>query len=92
MVAYDVPDDLIVDRMPQSESADNWFRDPMLIRRLGDDWLRAATAPIITVPSAVLPVKGSPGLNILVNHAHPDAARIRIQAIANFKLDARPLD
>ena len=92
MVTYDVPNDVAVDQAYLSALPDGWPRDPMLSGMRGNVWLRAATAPIMKVPSAVLPVNGSPDLNILVNHAHPDAARIRIQAISDFKLDARLLD
>jgi RES domain-containing protein len=92
MVTYDVPDELEVGETSLAELAGNWIHDPMLTRKLGDGWLRQAKAPIMKVPSAVLPLTASPDLNILINHAHPDASRISIHAISDFKLDAQLLD
>ena len=92
MVTYDVPDDLTVEEMPLSNLPSNWPRDPMHTRKRGDDWLRAATAPIMKVPSAVLPIRNSPDVNVLINHSHPHTSRISVQAVADFVLDARLLD
>ncbi|MGV3548825.1 RES family NAD+ phosphorylase [Rhizobium sp.] len=92
MVTYSVPDGLEIDENKLSDLEDGWPLDSAMTRRLGDGWLKRATAPIMKVPSAVLPVTGSPDLNILINHTHPDAARISIHAITDFLLDARLLD
>jgi hypothetical protein len=53
--------------------------------------LSAASAALMAVPSAVLPIRDSPDLNILVNHAHPDSRAITIRSIDDFSLDARLL-
>lgn len=92
MVTYHVPDDIKVDDVALSVLPDGWTRDPVHTRSLGDDWLRKAQAPLVSVPSAVLPLDGTPDLNILINHAHADAARIVILRITDFLLDARLLD
>lgn len=92
MVTYDVPDELVIEETQLTDLTSNWVHDPMLTRELGDNWLREITAPIMTVPSAVLPVTNSPDLNVLINHAHPHAARISIHAVSDFRSDARLLD
>lgn len=92
MVVYDVPEGVKEDETRLTDLPGDWTRDPMLTRGLGDEWLRGAEAPIMKVPSAVLPIADSPDLNILINHAHPDAAQIRIHSISDFVLDARLLD
>ncbi|WP_245292780.1 hypothetical protein [Pararhizobium arenae] len=43
------------------------------------------------VPSAIVPIAGSPDVNILVNHAHPDAHRLRIVDEQPFVFDVRLL-
>jgi hypothetical protein len=43
------------------------------------------------VPSAIVPLAGSPDQNVLINHTHPDFAAIRRVAAVSFALDARLL-
>ncbi|MGX7745137.1 RES family NAD+ phosphorylase [Rhodopseudomonas parapalustris] len=46
-------------------------------------------APLLRVPSAIVPIEGSPDLNVLINRRHPGAERIKIAAIEPFALDPR---
>lgn len=41
------------------------------------------------MPSAIVPIDGSPDMNVLVNHRHPDAAKIALLAAEPFVLDPR---
>jgi hypothetical protein len=91
MVAYDVPEDLTVEETALADLPDGWTRDAVLTRRLGDDWLAAKRAPLMKVPSVVLPVRDSPDTNILINHGNAEAARIGVRSISDFRLDARLL-
>ena len=92
MIAYDVPGDVMSEQTSQMDIPVDWVDRTIITQKLGDDWLKAVSACLMAVPSAVLPVKDSPDLNILINHAHPDAARITVRSIEDFKLDARLLD
>ena len=92
MVAYDVPGDVVSEETAHTSLPADWVHRAVVTQTLGDDWLKAKSACLMAVPSAVLPLKGSPDLNILINHAHPDAARIDVRSIEDFKLDARLLD
>jgi RES domain-containing protein len=92
MIAYDVPGEVIRQRTDEAGLPTDWVHRTSFTQKLGDDWLRAESACLMIVPSAVLPVKDSPDLNILINHAHPDITRITVRSIENFRLDARLLD
>lgn len=92
MVVHHVPDDLMTGEMYLAQLPDRWTRDPVHTRKLGDSWLQETAAPIMKIPSAVLPVPASPDLNILINHAHADASRISIHKIMDFVFDSRLLD
>ncbi|MSQ72062.1 MAG: RES domain-containing protein [Betaproteobacteria bacterium] len=52
---------------------------------LGDRWLRAGTAALLQVPSAIVPSES----NLILNPRHPDSARLRIAAARVFQFDPR---
>lgn len=54
-------------------------------RRAGDAWLSAKTSAILLVPSVVFAVER----NALINTAHPDARRVRVQSIEPVRWDER---
>ena len=54
-------------------------------RTVGDDWLRDCSTPLLSVPSALVPVSR----NLLLNPAHPAAPSAREVARAPFRFDAR---
>ena len=47
--------------------------------------------PLLSAPSVIAPLDGSPDVNVLINHRHPAAAQIRIARAEPFALDARLL-
>jgi hypothetical protein len=70
----------------------DWRDDIVLTRTLGDEWIRSKRAPLLRVPSAILPLPGVPDRNIIINHAHADVRRIRIlRTHQPFAFDARLL-
>ncbi len=89
MVRYDVPDNLSTAAIMLEELPDDWRKQEGLTQSLGEDWLRLNASPMLRVPSAIVPIDGSPDMNIVFNHAHPDCVAIRIIAIEPFKLDPR---
>lgn len=94
----DVPDDLVAlaIRVPEDAPAEfvkldelpgDWARLPGHPEcvRFGDRWLANATALLLHVPSAVVPEE----TNVLINPAHPDARRVRIESWRRFVFDPR---
>ena len=59
--------------------------DANTARVFGDAWLRAASAPVLRVPSAIVTESN----NLLLNPAHPDAARARVVDRRPFRFDPR---
>lgn len=89
MVRYEAPDDLVAEEWRLGDLPPDWHRDQPVTQAIGDGWLEAASTPLILVPSVIVPLGDSPDLNVLVNHRHPDAARIVIAAAEPFELDGR---
>jgi RES domain-containing protein len=91
MIRYEAPDDLAITRLAVTDLPDDWTRAESVTQAKGDAWQAALETPLLQVPSAIVPVAGSPDLNLLINHRHPDAARIRIVAAGPFTLNVRLL-
>jgi RES domain-containing protein len=52
---------------------------------LGDQWLTAKNAPLLLVPSIIVPEE----CNVLINPLHPLAAKITAQVTRQFVYDPR---
>jgi RES domain-containing protein len=91
MVRYEAPDDLAVDRVDLMNLPHDWRSQEGLTQSLGDRWWSAGAAPLLQVPSAVVPLSRSPDLNVVLNHRHAATAAIRIAEIIAFGLDLRLL-
>lgn len=91
MVRYDVPDALGVEAIDVADLPDAWRQQEHWTQQRGDRWHASLGAPLLRVPSAIVPLNGSPDVNMLINHRHPAAAEIRIASIESFELDVRLL-
>ena len=89
MVRYAVPDDLGTETILVPDLPDSWRLQESWTQQLGDQWHAALSAPLLYVPSAIVPLVGSPDMNVLINHRHPAAAKISIFAAEVFMLDTR---
>ena len=89
MVTYHVPDAVAVETVTLDDLPEDWRRQEAWTQQRGDTWHRARTAVLLRVPSAVVPIAGSPDQNVLVNHDHPEASAIRILGSEPFTLDPR---
>jgi RES domain-containing protein len=89
MVRYDVPDSLEVQTILIADLPRSWRLRESSTQQRGDRWHAAMSAPLLRVPSAVVPLDGSPDMNVLINHRHPAAAEIRITARDSFVMDVR---
>jgi RES domain-containing protein len=91
MLRYDAPDDIAVDEEALADLPGDWRGREAMTQAIGDDWLAGGTAPLLRVPSAIVPLPDCPDLNLLINHSHRDAGRIRLVAAEPFALDTRLL-
>jgi RES domain-containing protein len=83
------PDDLAMETAPDPTYVNGW-RDappPTVLVKFGDRWIAESRTSILLVRSAVIPGE----MNVLLNPAHPDAARILFDAPEPFAYDARLL-
>jgi RES domain-containing protein len=72
-VQTDVPDDIDVERVEAGELPAGWDGpDLQVARGFGDRWLSDARSAVLVVPSVVARAES----NVLVNPAHPAAARL----------------
>ena len=89
LVTYEAPDDLGADDIALEGLPPEWRRNETWTQQRGDAWHRSGSNALLYVPSAIVPVAGSPDRNVLINHAHPGSAAITIRAIEPFGLDPR---
>jgi RES domain-containing protein len=89
MVRYDVPGDLAVKTITVADLPEDWTQQDILTQSLGDAWHAAQESLMLCVPSAIVPITSSPDVNVVINHRHPDTARIRILDAEPFALDVR---
>ncbi len=85
LLGIDVPDDVAITALGESELPDGWRQQLGLTRARGDEWLRAGATALLRVPSAIV----SEAANYLLNPAHPDAARISIASALRAPFDPR---
>jgi RES domain-containing protein len=89
MVTYDVPASLSAESVGLGDLPTDWRRQEGLTQQRGDAWHRSRSTPLLQVPSAIVPLQGSPDRNVLINHTHPDSAAIKMISSVPFALDAR---
>lgn len=89
MVTYEVQDDTAMARIELSDLPQDWRMQESVTQRLGDQWHRAGAAPLLRVPSAIVPIQASPDMNVLINNRHAEAGLIKIASMQDFRLDHR---
>ena len=82
-----VPDDVRVQRASPDDLNRDWLENTHATRATGDAWLAQGSTALLTVPSAIVPET----FNVLLNPAHPDAARIVIVQATDHVIDPRLL-
>lgn len=77
----------LVEGLDRARLPRDWRRypAPATVVALGDAWLRAGSAAILEVPSAVVPSES----NFVVNPAHPGFQRLKIGPPEDLVVDAR---
>jgi RES domain-containing protein len=86
--AAEIPDDLAVDHIPESELPSNWATlDPSeqsATRAIGDRWIADGRSVVLSVPSVV-----SGERNYALNPTHPAFGHIAFAAPIPFHFDLR---
>jgi RES domain-containing protein len=82
-----VPDDASIERVSPDNLSRDWVNNTEVTRAIGDTWLAKGSSALLTVPSGIVPET----FNVLVNPAHPDAARITIAQSTDHVIDPRLL-
>jgi RES domain-containing protein len=82
-----VPDRLRVEEVRVDSLPRDWARHPApdTLASLGAAWVSSGRTALLRVPSAVVPTES----NLLVNPAHPDAARLLVRSRSPFSFDPR---
>jgi RES domain-containing protein len=85
-IEAELPDDVASERLDLKSLPRNWhkLRDEPL-RKFGDRWIEAGETVALRVPSAA--IRGE--WNVLLNPAHPDFRRVKIQRPGPFEFDLR---
>jgi RES domain-containing protein len=81
----EVPDDLDIERVQESELTPDWPRRIELTRAWGDRWLTQERSAVLLVRSVLVPET----YNVLINPRHAEAARIARHADFPYPLDPR---
>lgn len=89
MVAYEAPDTIGVESIGLGDLPMEWRRQESWTQQRGDAWHESRSTLLLRVPSAIVPLKGSPDMNVLINHNHPGAAHVKIASVDPFALDPR---
>lgn len=92
LVHIEAPDDLEVDTLePRAPLQDGWERNQETTRLLGATWYLSLQAPLLRVPSAIVPTTETADRNFIINHRHPRAGEVKPVMITPFKMDERLL-
>lgn len=87
-VFFDVTiEESMVVALDPSSLPKNWRAEPApnKLRRLGDEWVAAATSVALRVPSSIIPAES----NYILNPKHPDFAKLQIGKATPFRYDPR---
>jgi RES domain-containing protein len=83
-------DDDLLQIFPANQMPKDWRQEPPppSLQRIGGDWLKSMASVVLAVPSVIIPTER----NLLINPAHPDFRKLKIQPPTNFVFDYRLFD
>lgn len=89
LVEIEVPDELEVLTLPVSDLPKGWDTKPPgnVSQRIGDEFVSVNTAPVLRVPSSIIPEE----FNFILNPAHEDFSKIEVSKRVRFGFDSRLL-
>ena len=82
-----LPDSISIEHIAVSELPKYWrnYPAPPDLQKIGTNWIRSSRSLVLVVPSAINPVES----NILMNPAHPDIKKLKVDAGHPFQFDPR---
>ena len=80
-----VPDSIPIVAVNEENLDPDWRRFLDMTRAIGDKWLRESNSALLAVPSAIVPHTQ----NYLINPAHRDTRKIKINSHGGFPFDFR---
>ena len=85
-----IPESVSVERIKVKDLPKNWrtYPAPPELQAIGTDWLTAGLSLVLIVPSAINPVE----TNLLLNPAHPEIKKLKINKGKPFHFDPRMFD
>ena len=89
MVTYEILNATAIEDVLLKDVPADWRRHEAWSQERGDAWHERRATLLLRVPSAIVPIAGSPDLNVLINHSHHAAADVSIVAEESFSLDPR---
>jgi RES domain-containing protein len=89
MLTYDAPHGLGIDAIGLDDLPDDWRHRETWTQQTGDAWHGSRPNALLRVPSVIVPLPGSPDVNVLINHDRPASARIVLRDMVPFTLDTR---
>ena len=88
LLEIEVPADIAIENLKTfAELPKKWEDNQVFTREAGNFWLDRNSAALLEVPSALAPHTSK----FLMTPEHPDATRIRIAAVAHYRIDERLL-
>jgi RES domain-containing protein len=86
-IPADIPAKLKLETLRAADLPADWRAEPAPARlqEIGANWLRSLSAPLLAVPSVIVPLE----FNYLINPRHPDFARLRLGTPQAFPFDPR---
>ncbi len=86
-VEIDIPNNFKILEMKLEELPEDWNKKPVSksTQIIGDQFVREMKAPILKVPSVIIPQE----FNYLINPFHPKAHKIQVISTAPFLFDER---
>lgn len=88
LLKAEVPEEISMQTVGQSDLAPTWQDNLVLTRTLGDEWLVSESTALLRVPSVLIPET----FNFLLNPRHADAARARVLWHREYPWDERLLE
>ena len=89
MVRYQVPDEIGIETVLVEELPEDWRFRQSLTQGIGDRWYGAGGRVLLRAPSVIVPLRGTPDVNVMINHRHSAVTAIRIAGSERFVLDTR---
>jgi RES domain-containing protein len=82
-----LPDSVSKEEIEESDLPGNWreYPAPAELQSFGTDWIKRQSSLVLIVPSAINPQEK----NLLLNPAHPEIKKLKVEAGQPFRFDPR---